>query len=330
MMDGLRYLLRILPLSLLLLLPASRAGAQERNMSLLTRTDTTYADVSMSVRGEAGRLKDVYDPASSLEGLLEASSRRKLGRASLYGRFAYGYSYGRGSTWRGWIDPYETPFMLADSIPGALSLERYAMEAGLGLPLSGGWSAGLDLSYDVALMAKHRDLRNKNTGMVFRMAPGVSWQGGRFDFGLDAGFERSTERVEYMQVSESVEHVLFDLYGLWLYHGSGCASAEQRRMKEGVRFFGDLQLSYRTGAVSLENNLHLDWKQSGQTEVGYNYLRFGDVRELTWRDDLSLELGDHHRFEAQALFSTMQGFRPLQRQELDPDSRIRVDRKSVV
>lgn len=324
MMDGRRYLLRLVPLCLLLVLSASRAGGQERNMSLLTQSDTTYADVSMGFRGETGRLKDIYSPEAEIRGVLEAASRRKLGRVSLYGHFAYGYAYGRGSTWRGWIDPYETPFMLADSIPGAISLESYTMEAGLGLPLAGGWSAGLDLAYDVALMAKHRDLRNKNTGMTFRVAPGISWQGGRFGFGLDAGYERSTERVEYMQVSESVEQVLFDLYGLWLYHGSGFSSAEPRRMKEGNRFFGDLQLSFRTASLSLENQLHLDWQESSQTEVGYNNLRFGDVRSLTWGDDLSLEIGDRHRLEVQGLFSSMQGFRPLQRQELDPDSRIRV------
>ena len=324
MMDGRRYLLRLVTLCFLLVLSASRAGGQERNMSLLTQSDTTYADVSMGFRGETGRLKDIYSPEAEIRGVLEATSRRKLGRVSLYGHFGYGYAYGRGSTWRGWIDPYETPFMLADSIPGAISLENYTMEAGLGLPLAGGWSAGLDLAYDVVLMAKHRDLRNKNTGMTFRVAPGISWQGGRFGFGLDAGYERSTERVEYMQVSESVEQVLFDLYGLWLYHGSGFSSAEPRRMKEGNRFFGDLQFSFRTASLSLENQLHLDWQESSQTEVGYNNLRFGDVRSLIWGDDLSLEIGDRHRLEIQGLFSSMQGFRPLQRQELDPDSRIRV------
>ena len=304
--------------------PAGRAGAQERNAARLTQEDTTYVDVSLGLSGQRGALKDIFAPEQGLLGTLDASSRQKLGNVSLYGRFGYGYEYGLGSTWRGWIDPYETPFMLADSIPGSLSLERYAMEAGIGLPLGGGWSAGLDLAYDVALMAKHRDLRNKNTGMNFRVAPGIRWQGGRLGLGLDAGYERSKEKVEYTQVSSSVEHVLFELYGLWVYHSSGFAGAENRRMKEGDRFFGDFQLDLSLGGVSVSNNLGLSWRRSVQTEVGYNNLQFGETRSWTWSDELDIRMGEAHRIEASAAYATMEGRRPLQRQELDPDSRIRV------
>ena len=140
-------------LVILCLLLAVTAGAQEHNMARLTQSDTSYVDVSMGLSGETGRLKDVYDPDKLVAGTLDARSRRKLGRVNLFGHFGYGYSYATGSTWRGWIDPYETPFMLADSIAGNLSTERYRLQAGAGVPLAGGWSAGLDLAYDVALMA---------------------------------------------------------------------------------------------------------------------------------------------------------------------------------
>lgn len=303
---------------------AGRAGAQERNAARLTQEDTTYVDVSMGLAGQAGALKDLFELDWQAGGALEAQARRTLGAAHLYGRFGYGYDYGRGSTWRGWIDPYETPFMLADSIPGPLSLERYSMEAGIGLPLGGGWAAGLDVAYDVALMAKHRDLRNKNTGMTFRVAPGIGWQGGSFGLGLDLGYERATERVEYMQVSSNVENVLFDIYGLWVGRAMGFSSAENRRMKEGDRFFGDFQLDFSLGGVSVSNNLGLSWQRSVQTEVGYNNLQFGETRSWTWNDELDIRIGDAHGIEASATYSTQQGFRPLQRQELDPDSRIRI------
>lgn len=309
---------------LLALSSAASAGAQERNMARLVLEDTTYVDVSMGLQGQTGRLRDIFDPEQVLAGALEASSRRKLGAVSLYGHFGYGYDYGRGSTWRGWIDPYETPFMLADSIPGALSQERFSMQAGAGLPLGSNWSVGLDLAYDVALMAKHKDLRNKNTAMNFRVAPGVQWRGESVGLGLDLGYERSTERVEYMQVSSNLEHVLFDIYGLWLYRASGFGSAEVRRFKENNRFFGDFQLGLDLGGVSLENSLGASWLLDNQSEVGYNNLQFGSTRTLTWSDELTLRIGEAHVVEASFSFSSSQGFRPLQRQELDPDSRIRV------
>ena len=300
------------------------AGAQERNAARLVLADSSYVDVALGVNGAAGRMHDVYAPASLLQGTLDASSRQKLGRVSLYGRFGYGYEAAKGSTWRGWIDPYETPFMLADSIPGSLSLERYSMEAGAGLPLGGGWSAGLDLSYDVALMAKHKDLRNKNTAMNFRVSPGVYWQAGGFGLGLNLGYERSTERVEYTQIATNVEHILFDIYGLWVAHGSGYASAENRRFKENNRFFGGFQFDWSQGSVALHNDLRTSWLRSVQTEVGYNNQQFGSTRSWTWEDELALTLGPAHEVTASFIFSSMQGFRPLQRQELDPDSRIRI------
>ena len=300
------------------------AAAQEHNMARLVLEDTTYVDVSLGVAGATGDLKDIFDPASKLGGALTAESQRTLSSVSLYGRFGYGYDYGWGSTWRGWIDPYETPFMLADSIPGSLSLERYSMQAGAGLPLGRHWSLGLDLDYDVALMAKHKDLRNKNTAMTFRVSPGIYWRGARGGVGLNLGYERATERVEYMQVSENVEHMLFDLYGLWIYHASGFASAENRRMKENNRFFGNVQVDLSLGSVKISNDLGLSWLRSEQSEVGYNNQRFGTIHNLTWTDRLSVRIGEAHLIEASADFSTMQGFRPLQRQELDPDSRIRV------
>ena len=300
------------------------SGAQERNMARLGLVDTSFVDVSMGMEMETGSLKDLYAPETLVRGVLDATSRQKIGQVSLYGHFGYGYGYGWGSTWRGWIDPSETPFMLADSIPGTISLEKYALEAGAAVPLGGGWTAGIDAAYTVSLMAKHKDLRNKNTGMIFRVAPGVMWQGRRFGIGLDAGYERGTERVEYAQISENVEQVLFELYGLWLYHASGYASAETRRFKENDRYHAGLQLDFRSGSVRLHNDLRAEWLQGIQTEVGYNNLRHGDVRSLTWSDVFSVKIGTAHEIEAAARFSTMQGFRPLQRQELDPDSRIRV------
>ena len=314
----------------LCLLPLSRpAFAQElvtRNMARLTLEDSTYVNVLLGVHGENGDFqeKDIYMPEAMLCGTMDATSRQALGKVRLFGHFGYSYEIGKRSTWRGWINPYETPFMLADSIPGDISLERYAMQAGLGLPLGGGWSAGLDLAYDVALMAKHKDLRNKNTGMNFRVAPGIHWQGRHFGAGLDLGYVRGTERVEYSQESSNVEHVLFAIYGMWVGQGYGFGSAETKRLKETDRYFGNFQTDLQLGDVVLHNNFHLSWRRETQSETGYNNLQHGTVRSWIWQDDLSLAVGTAFQAEAGIYWATMQGFRPLQQQELDPDSKIRI------
>lgn len=297
-----------------------------RNMARLVLEDSTYVHVLMGVHGENGDFeeKDIFMPESMLRGTMDAYSRQTLDKVHLFGHFGYSYELGKRSTWRGWIDPYETPFMLADSIPGDISIERYAMQAGMAMPLGNGWSAGLDLSYNVALLAKHKDLRNKNTGMDFRVAPGIHWQVGHMGAGLDLGYERGTEKVEYSQESSSVEHVLFSIYGCWVGQGFGFGSAETKRLKEDDRLFGDFQTDFEWGPVALHNNLGLKWEQERQTETGYNNLQHGTVRAWFWRDDLSLSIGDRHTIDAGFSWCTMQGFRPLQQQELDPDSKIRI------
>ena len=230
-----------------------------RNMARLVLDDSTYVHVLMGVHGENGDFeeKDIFMPESMLRGTMDAYSRQTLDKVHLFGHFGYSYELGKRSTWRGWIDPYETPFMLADSIPGDISIERYAMQAGMAMPFANGWSAGLDLSYNVALLAKHKDLRNKNTGMDFRVAPGIHWQGGHLGAGLDLGYERGTEKVEYSQESSSVEHVLFSIYGCWVGQGFGFGSAETKRLKEDDRLFGDFQTDFEWGPVALHNNFRV-------------------------------------------------------------------------
>ena len=135
--------LQLTVLLALCLLPLSRpAFAQElvtRNMARLTLEDSTYVNVLLGVHGENGDFqeKDIYMPEAMLCGTMDATSRQTLGKVRLFGHFGYSYEIGKRSTWRGWINPYETPFMLADSIPGDISLERYAMQAGLGLARPG-------------------------------------------------------------------------------------------------------------------------------------------------------------------------------------------------
>ncbi|MCR5709590.1 MAG: hypothetical protein K6G79_03805 [Bacteroidales bacterium] len=318
--------LTIIGLAALLAAAVSPAYGQERNMSRMVRSYDSYLKVGMGVHGEGGDYseKDIFMPESTISGRLDAVSQRLVDNVRLYGHFGYSYEYGRRSTWRGWIDPYSTPFMLTDSIPGDISIERYSMQAGVAVPLSEQWSLGLDAGYEVGLMAKHKDLRNKNTAMDFHIAPGVYWQGAHAGLGLDLGYGRSTEQVEYMQMSQNVENVLFSIYGVWVAQGFGFSSSETKRLKEDNIWYGDFQADLEFGGVGIHNQFGAAWKQEVQTETGYNNLRHGDVRSWRWTDDMVINIGDSHIIEASIVWSTMQGFREIQRQELDPDSRIRM------
>lgn len=268
-----------------------------------------------------GEYRNVFDASTQLQNRIGAIGTARKGSVSTCGRFEYGYDWGQGSAWRGWTDPYSTPFMVCDSIPGSISKESYDMEAAL-LFHTGRWSLGADCSYRTSLMAKHRDLRNKNTRMDFSFAPCAAYDGEHFHFAAAAGYVRSTEQVEYIQVDESSEKYLFQTYGLWFYTGSGFNSAETRRFLAGQGTFVDLTVSYKGRDFSATHDMAFRRNSSTQTETGYNNLHHGDTRSMTFEDALLLRYRGHS-LSLSGSIGQMAGYRTIQRQELDPASKVR-------
>jgi len=304
-------------------LGTANAAGLSGNSVFLNDTLRSFNDAYLKGTIAAGGMKNIYDPETGLCANLGIDSYMKLGRTFLHGRVDFKYDYGTAYRWRGMVNPYEMPFMMADSIPGSISNEIYSLEAGIGIPLKNGWSVGVDAAYDASILAKHKDLRNKNTYMEFDITPGVAYSGRNFQFGLNLGYLRNTENIEYKQVDGSTEKYLFDLYGMWLYKSTGFTSAEQKRYKLRNEYYGGFQIGASAGIVRIFNDFEVRYTDASQTENGYNNLRYGDVSKLTYSDDLSLFVGMRHRVRISASGYRMNGYRFLQREELDPYSKVR-------
>lgn len=284
-------------------------------------SDTTSGRVWLSAALESGEYRNVYDSKTLSTNRIGAEGTASRGAFRIRGRFEYGYDYGTGSTWRGWIDPYRTPFMVCDSIPGNISLETYDMSSELQYAL-GKWRLGTSVSYRTSLMAKHKDLRNKNVLMDFSIAPSLAFVSGSFSASLSLAYDRNTEQVEYMQVDESTEKYLFQTYGMWFYTGSGFNSAENRRFLAENGTSAALSFSWKPGKFLMDNRFSASYRMASQSETGYNNLSHGDSRTLEYADRLKLAYGVHS-LRADFSFSQLSGARALQRQELDPASKIR-------
>ena len=288
---------------------------------LLPFADSTSNRVWMESSVRSGDFRNVYDGAVVSVNRMGASASGEYGRMLLSGRFEYGYDYETEVSWRGWMNPYETSFMVCDSIPGNVSKEIYDMRGTVGVR-AGRWILGADVLYRNALMAKHRDLRNKNTRMDASFAPVMYYQGRHFGFAASAGYRRSTEQAEYIQVDESTEKYLFDVSGLWLYTGAGFSSSDQKRLKLSDGCFADISVHYKGKSLCAGSEVHVERRSSQQSETGYNNLLFGNTQGFDFNYALHAEYMAH-RLEAGFAFGQMAGSRPLQRQELDPDSKIR-------
>lgn len=299
-------------------------AAHTLNSFFLTDTVSALSTAALRADMATGEMKSIFAPETDLTGTAGIRSYMRIHRTYLYGDFSYSYGYGRNSRWRGLIDPYRTPFMMADSIPGNISRETYAMTAGAAYATGRHTSLGIRASYEASLMSKHKDLRNKNTYMNFEILPGVLFHTRNLRLGLDAGYRRTTEEVEYMQVDESTEKYLFELYGLWLYRSLGYNSADHSRMLINSAFHGDLTLELLFGNFRLFNNFTTEYDYGTQDEIGYNHLKYGDTRTLTYSDRLILSWGPSHKIQADVTFSRILGYKFLQRQEYDPDSGVRI------
>lgn len=305
-------------------LDGDNSAAHVLNTFFLPDSVCSYTSAVLRAEYTGGTFRNIYDPGSRLNAGAVIESYMRIRKVFLYGSFGYTYDYGRNSRWRGLIDPYRTPFMMADSIPGNISDEIYSMAAGIGFPVGKHTAAGIKASYSASLMSKHKDLRNKNTLMEFEIIPGFVYHSDRFRIGLDAGYRRTTEEVEYIQIDESSEKYLFELYGLWLYRSLGYNSADHSRMLINSAFTGDLTLELRFGPFRLFNNFSAVYDYGTQDETGYNNLKYGDTRTLTYSDRLSLNWGPRHRVQAEVTLSRILGYKFLQRQEYDPDSGVRI------
>lgn len=285
---------------------------------------SSFTEGSLSGYTHSGSLKNIYDPRTTFGGDFDIGSYLKLGNFYLNGDFNYDYSLSKESRWRGWYDPYSTPFMAADSIPGNLSIEEYRMGAAVAYPINTHFAVGMDLKYDVGIMAKHRDLRNKNTIMRFEISPSMLFSGDNFNIGLNLGYRRETEKVEYKQEDSSSEKYLFSLYGLWLYYSTGFSSAETSRENLTSGFNGSITADISHQGFRIFNHFTTDYTTAMQGETGYNNLIHGQTNKLTFSDRLTILYGHSHRINVSVDFYTMVGNRFLQRQELDPQSNIRV------
>jgi hypothetical protein len=103
------------------------------------------------------------------------------------------------------IDPPSNPFDIveqADSNRGTRTMERYALSGAVSARLHRGLRAGGKIDYQAANLAKHKDLRHKNTLLDMALSAGLAW---RLSDRVEAGAAYLYRRV--------VEGVVLNIYG---------------------------------------------------------------------------------------------------------------------
>lgn len=283
----------------------------------------SLSDFQFLATSQTGAYRNVYDPQSALTVGLKTSSYQQLGKVVVHGSFQYRYAHRNGQRWLGLIDPYRTPFMLADSVVGDYALEQYVMEAGVAVPLTEHVTAGLLARYKAYSGAKQKDLRNKDTYMDFEMAPSVVFQMGPMRAGLHGVYGRVTEQVDYTQVETSTNKTLFSFMGQWMNTQEIYSTSvpDTRLLKDEV-WGGGVTLQYVWPSFTLYESFSLQRRTQTQREDQVLAQQYGRVEEGTLQNELILQYGTRHQLYTQFSLQERQGLLPVQQQVLNESSRL--------
>jgi hypothetical protein len=126
-------------------------------------------------------------------------------RVVFYGKVHYGNFTGRNMGGSAWINPYDMPFDIVESVDttrGTKNMEHYRLTGAISVRLWRGLSLGGRINYHAANYAKTRDLRhvNKRSDLSFSV-------GARYAFGnvVEVG-------ADYFY-RHRAEDIVFDIYG---------------------------------------------------------------------------------------------------------------------
>lgn len=279
----------------------------------------SWSEIYLYAETVRGEQRNVTDPSEALTAGIGTLSRRNLGDVLLKGYFGYAYDWKDGCTWSGWSRPDESPFAVVDTISGPVLDERYRMGAELAWR-PGPWLLGVRGGYAAEERAKTNDIRSGSRRMEFSLRAGAGWCGDRLRLGLDLGYDRRTERLNFVAVNQQEPRYILELYGLWTGAFSVFSSSQYDRYRSADRWVTALQAEYDTGSLCWSNSLEISLSDDSQTEPGYNGKRYGDYRMQVMDYRSYLRFGLFHRLELNALWSRGDGFRFLQRVENDPAS----------
>jgi len=305
------------------LLRGDNASFMRLSDTLFTNLGGSFTDMNANVAIEAGELRNVCEPLRSTDATFDIQSYTRLGQVYLFGRFGYDYEWMNQIRFRGLNDPYHSPFMLTDTIPGKATNEVYRLQAAAAIPLGERLTLAADMRYTAGMMAKKKDLRNLNTLMNFEFRPALSYTDGPVTAGFFAGVRRRTEKIEYKQVDDATEKYLFEINGLWTCNAQGFQSSESSRYKQTASYLAGAQFQLRAGSLTWTSQFDLDRSTDMQGETTYNNYKAGDYESLLMQGSTSLQFGLKHRLGASWANEKGAGYRYLQRQELDPASMVR-------
>ena len=160
---------------------------------------------------EAGDYRRMQSGTSLSDIRFDTQGARKVGSVQVWGHFRYDNISEEGASYNTLLyNPYDERFLYtaADTVAGLWKKQSYLMEFKAAVPIAGGLSGGVHVSYTDRIAAGQIDPRAESYHYAVTVRPALTWQAGRSTFGLNGlytnTFERSTPSISNSQEIQKV------------------------------------------------------------------------------------------------------------------------------
>ncbi|MDR1272948.1 MAG: hypothetical protein LBK12_00205 [Odoribacteraceae bacterium] len=247
----------------------------------------------------------------------------------VHGAIEYENFHGRDMGGSALVDPGYNAFNIvehADTNRGAKSLERYSLAGAVSVDLYRGLRLGAKIDYKAVNLAKHVDLRHKNTLLDMSLSAGLAY---RFNDWLEAGgnyhYRRTIEGVVFNSYGNT-DRQYFSLVDFGAFFGRRQLFGESGYTSENRPVFNafhgaSLQLELGRGAASFFNEFTYKSRRGYFGEKSSTAVRYTDHEGsvLEYRGLLSLPARDGlHLVELRAAREKLENHENIYRSETTP------------
>ncbi len=239
-------------------------------LHFLDFSNVSYAEAYMGKNN--GSFVKYNESNNSIDYGIKAESYSKIKNTVYYGKLDYNKFTGQNMTWSGQIYPERYMVSVADDNPTEKTKESYKLAGGISTPLFDKMLFGFKINYEVANLAKRKDLRHKTDLLDLETTAGLVYGTKYLNIGANYYYRKYFEDVTFSKIGDNDNVYNGYLFkGLWF----GITDSWSQDVLELSRPFTDVingvsfQLEFLVNNLKFFNEITFK-RQEGFTGPGAN------------------------------------------------------------
>ncbi|MCK9304004.1 MAG: hypothetical protein PHP30_02400 [Bacteroidales bacterium] len=163
-----------------------------------------------------GSFVKYYESENGINFGLRTESYARIRNITYYGKLDYNKFFGQNMTWSGLIYPERYLLTVADDIPAEKVKESYLISSGFSAPIVKNLLLGFKFNYEVANLAKRKDLRHKTDLLDIELSGGLIYKADLVNFGVNYYYRKFHENVDFSKIAkDEINYNGYLFKGLW-------------------------------------------------------------------------------------------------------------------